>query len=238
MEVLNTILHAKAAHKPLLALLIDPDKNVDIQALGLCTSYLPDLIFVGGSTATTTSSVIASLRQVCNVPIVLFPGNIAQFSREVDAVLFLSVLSGRNAEMLVGRQVAIARQVKESGVESIPMGYILIDGGRQSSVELASTTRPIAQDRIDLVIDTAIAAELLGKQLIYLEAGSGAKIPVSEQLIRAVRRHTHVPLIVGGGICDISTMKTAYLAGADIVVIGNHFEQYPEQLTQFIQSLR
>ncbi len=135
--------------------------------------------------------------------------------------------------MLIGSQVRAARRVRESGIETIPMGYILIDGGRLSSVEKASETRAIPATDTEQIIDTALAAELLGMQCVYLEAGSGAATPVAADTIREVRKAIALPLIVGGGICTLQQMQAAYAAGADIVVIGNHFEQHPEQIPLF-----
>lgn len=139
--------------------------------------------------------------------------------------------------MLITPHIKIAKNVIQSGIESIPMGYILIDGERKSSVELVSRCTPIAQNNVQQIISIALAGQLLGKQLIYLEAGSGAKKPVSTDVIRAVKEQITIPLIVGGGICTPQAMLQAFQAGADIVVIGNHFEQHPEQLPTFLHAL-
>ena len=223
-----------------LALLLDPEKT-NIAALPLSESVQPDYLFVGGSTGGDTTEFIRSIRKKMQelgiqIPIILFPGNPSQFSSAADAVLFLSLLSGRNPEMLVGQQVKAARAVKKSGVEAIPMGYILIDGGTETSTMRVTQTQPIPADEIDTIVDTAIAAELMGKQVVYLEAGSGAKVPISSDIIKAVRQHISVPIIVGGGIRTPEAMQTAYEAGADIVVIGNHFEEHPEQLGKFVRQ--
>ena len=140
--------------------------------------------------------------------------------------------------MLITPHIEVAKRVIESGIESIPMGYILVDGGRKSSVEIVSRCTPIAQDDVEKVVATAVAGQLLGKQLIYLEAGSGAKMPVSIGVIRAVREALDVPLIVGGGITTPETMLQAFDAGADVVVIGNHFEQYPDEIGDFVRIKR
>ena len=223
-----------------LALLLDPEKT-NLEVLALSENSCPDYIFVGGSTGGDTTDFIKKLKSKLSslrlqIPIVLFPGNPSQFSKEVDAVLFLSLLSGRNPEMLVGQQIKAARAVQESGVETIPMGYILIDGGTETSTMRVTQTQPISPSEIDTIVDTAIAAELMGKKLIYLEAGSGAQTPVSQDIIRAVRSRVNIPLIVGGGIRTPQAMQAAFNAGADIVVIGNHFESHPEELAQFCQS--
>ena len=218
-----------------LALLLDPEKT-NLEVLALSENSCPDYIFVGGSTGGDTTDFIKKLKSKLSslrlqIPIILFPGNPSQFSKEADAVLFLSLLSGRNPEMLVGQQIKAARAVQESGVETIPMGYILIDGGTETSTMRVTQTQPISPTEIDTIVDTAIAAELMGKKLIYLEAGSGAQIPVSQDIIRAVRGRVNVPLIR-----TPQAMQAAFNAGADIVVVGNHFESHPEELAQFCQS--
>lgn len=235
MAVLTDILAARQRGRKLLALLLDPEK-ADLDRLPLSGDYLPDYVFVGGSTGGNCDAFVKDLRRRTAVPIVLFPGSALQFSPAADALLFLSLLSGRNAETLVGQQVRAARAVRRSGIESIPMGYILIDGGKETAVQQVTHTQPIPQTDLTQIIDTAIAAELLGKQLIYLEAGSGALTPVSARIIYAVRKNTNIPLIVGGGIRTTEQMTNAFRAGADMVVIGNHFESHPEELTAFCQS--
>ncbi len=194
---------------------------------------LPDFLFVGGSTGGNCEAFVRRLRTLTDLPIVLFPGRVEQFTPLADALLFLSVISGRNADMLIGQQVRAARRVLQSGIETIPMGYILVDGGVETAVMRATGTRPLPQEQVEEIVDTAIAAELLGMHLIYIEAGSGAQRPVSEEIIRSVRATTHIPLIVGGGIHTPEQMNAAYAAGADIVVIGNHFESHPEELARF-----
>lgn len=236
MNILSHIVKNKQQCSPLLAVLIDPNKQ------DAYTSLLPylhevNLIFVGGSTGQSIEPCIASIRQHTIAPIVLFPGNIAQFSPNADALLFLSLLNAHTADMLITPHIQIAQQVIQSGIESIPMGYILIDGERKSTVEIVSNCKPIPQSDINRIISTALAGQLLGKQLIYLEAGSGAQKPISTDIIHAVHQRLQVPLIVGGGIRTPQAMLQALQAGADIVVIGNHFEQHPEQLPLFIHTL-
>lgn len=237
MAIIQEIQTAKAQSRKLLVLLIDPEKQDSMEAL---RSYLalPDMIFVGGSTGNLADSCIADLRKFTECPIVLFPGNISQFSPKADALLFLSVLNAKTADMLITPHIEVAKRVIDSGIESIAMGYILIDGGRKSSVEIVSNCVPISQDAVDHVVATALAGQLLGKQLIYLEAGSGAKNSVSIEIIRAVSEQLRVPLIVGGGICTPEAMMAVYEAGADIVVIGNHFEQHPDEISDFIRIKR
>lgn len=237
MSVYSTILSHKQQSAKLLAILIDPDKE---------KVYLPllpklkqaDLVFVGGSTGENVEPCIAMLREHTNAPLIIFPGNASQFSPQADALLFLTLLNARTADMLIEPHVQMAIPIHKSGIEAIPMGYILIDGGRKSSVEIVSNCDPIPQSEVDRIVSTAVAGQLLGKQLIYLEAGSGAKMPISSDIIRIVRTQLQVPLIVGGGICTPNAMLQAFEAGADIVVIGNHFEQHPDEIDNFVQIKR
>lgn len=234
MAVMDYILQAKDQARKLFVLLIDPDKAFSLEALRPYLS-LPDLIFVGGSTALQCDTCVALLRHYTTRPIVLFPGSITQFTPKADALLFLSVLTSRLPQLLIEPHIQMATSILQSGIESVPMGYILIDGGRKSSVEIATNTQSVPQTDIPTIVQTAVAGQLLGKQLIYLEAGSGAKTPVSAEVIRAVRAKLQIPLIVGGGITSPEAMIRAFDAGADIVVIGNHFEQYPDEIVDFVR---
>ena len=246
-EKMNKCENAKIGKS--LALLLDPEK-ADLNALPITPDCHPDYIFVGGSTGgDTTDFILALKRKLASLspslegragegfPIILFPGSAAQFSPEADGILYLSLLSGDNPEYLVHQQVKSARRIQSSSVEVIPTAYILIDGGVETSTMRVTGTKPLdpsTQEGIQTIIDTCIAAELMGKKAIYLEAGSGALYPVSPDIIREVRKHTSVTLIVGGGIRTPEAMQAAYSAGADIVVIGNHFESHPEDLKSFV----
>ena len=234
MAIIQQIVSAKAQSRKLLVVLIDPDKPAAVEAVCPYLS-LPDMIFIGGSTGDQCETCIAQLRQTTERPIMLFPGNTAQFTPTADALLFLSLLNARTPDVLIQPHIHIAQQVLQSGIETIPMGYILIDGDRKSSVEIATQCIPIPQNNIREIVSTAIAGQLLGKQLIYLEAGSGAKTPISAEIIRAVRAQLSVPLIVGGGITTPEAMLHAFEAGADVVVIGNHFEQNPDEIDEFVR---
>lgn len=223
-----------------LALLLDPEK-ANLEALPVTESCHPDYIFVGGSTGGDTTEFVRNLKsQITNyklqIPIVLFPGNSSQFTPEADAVLFLSLLSGNNPEYLIGQQIKSARFIYESRMDFVPTAYVLIDGGVETSTMRVTGTKPIPASDIRMIVDTCIAAELMGKTAIYLEAGSGAVHPVSSDIIKAVRAVTSVTLIVGGGIRTPEAMNAAYDAGADIVVIGNHFEEHPETLADFCRN--
>ena len=233
-----------------LALLLDPEK-ADLSALPITPDCHPDYIFVGGSTGGDTTAFVKVLkdklsslspslvgRDGVGLPIILFPGNASQFTPEADAILYLSLLSGDNPEYLVHQQVRAARAIHGSSITVIPTAYILIDGGVETSTMRVTGTKPLKPSNLQTIIDTCIAAELMGKKAIYLEAGSGAQIPVSPDIIREVRKNTSIPLIVGGGIRTPEAMQAAYSAGADIVVIGNHFESHPEELQKFLSAKR
>ena len=223
-----------------LALLLDPEK-ANLDALPITDLCHPDYLFVGGSTGGDTTAFVQNLKSSISnlqspIPVILFPGNSSQFTPQADGILFLSLLSGRNPEFLVNQQVKAARAIHESQVDFVPTAYILIDGGVETSTMRVSQTQPLDPTDINTIVDTCIAAELMGKKAIYLEAGSGAIRPVSPDIIKAVRAVTSVTLIVGGGIRTPEAMNAAYDAGADVVVIGNHFEQHPEELAKFCRK--
>ncbi len=219
------------------ALLLDPEK-ANLDALPITDLCHPDYIFVGGSTGGDTTDFIRALKEKLPItnhqlPIILFPGNSSQFSPEADGILFLSLLSGNNPEYIVGQQIKSARAVHDSHLDFVPTAYVLIDGGVETSTMRVTGTKPLDPKDVKTIVDTCIAAELMGKKAIYLEAGSGAITPVSTDIIKAVREAVSVTLIVGGGIRTPEAMNAAYRAGADIVVIGNHFESHPEELEKF-----
>ena len=251
-QVVPNIINSNILNRPnsgdkKLALLLDPEK-ANLSALPITADCHPDYIFVGGSTGGDTTDFILALKEKLSIfnsqfsiPIVLFPGSASQFSPKADGILFLSLLSGNNPEYLINQQVKSARIIHESHMDFVPTGYILIDGGVETSTMRVTGTKPLdpsTPQGIQTIVDTCIAAELMGKQAIYLEAGSGALYPVSPNIIREVRKHTSVTLIVGGGIRTPEAMQAAYSAGADIVVIGNHFESHPEALKDFCQMAK
>ncbi len=213
----------------LLAVLIDPDK-FSIENVGSFIKKVNESIathiFVGGSTVANlvTEILVAEIKKYTNLPIVLFPGDVSQITNEADAILFLSLISGRNPEYLIGKHVRSVSRLKATTLEVIPTGYILIESGKETAVERVTETKPMCRDRIQDIVDTAKAGELLGMKLIYLEAGSGATKPVAANIIALVKKNLNIPLIVGGGIRNIKQLENAYKSGADMVVIGTAFE--------------
>lgn len=226
----------------MLAVLLDPEKltaDSDICHIGsLIGRCQPDFVFVGGSTFFSSSEpLVRALRPLIGcVPVVLFPGHPLQFTPEADALLFLTLISGNNPDALIGQQVMSARKVKDSGIETISMGYILVDGGKQSAAAIATHTSALPASDSQVIADTALAGEMLGLHSIYLEAGSGAEVPAGEALIRRVRQSVACPLIVGGGIRTARQAESAWQAGADIVVVGNHLETSPDDLPLFVEA--
>ena len=216
--------------KKLLAVLIDPDKfSVENTSnfIGKVNKSIATHIFVGGSLvdAGATEALVSELKKHTNLPVVLFPGDVTQITDKADALLFLSLLSGRNPEYLIGKHVKAVSKLKDSYLEVIPTGYILIESGKITAVEKVTDTKPIIRENVQDILDTAKAGQLLGMKLIYLEAGSGAKYPLNREIIKTVKNELHIPLIVGGGIRSKSQIENAYKAGADIVVIGTAFEE-------------
>ncbi len=239
-RVYSTILQNTLVGKKMLAVLIDPDKCSDAHLqtlLPLLKVHTPDFIFVGGSQLKISfSALIQTFKTGLHIPVVLFPGDVSQFSPNADALLFLSLISGRNAEYLINQHVNAAIPIHNSGLEVIPTGYMLIDGGAKSAVEYISNTHPIPRDKNDIALATALAGEMLGMKAIYLEAGSGAQLPVSVDMIQHVKAQLSIPLIVGGGIKNSSQLQAAYIAGADLVVIGNVLETEPERIESFVNA--
>ena len=229
-NIYNEIIQSKVERKKLLAILLDPDKlileNLDFLIVKINQSPATH-IFIGGSQVTTTilDELIVKIKQNCNLPIVLFPGNPSQISAEADAILFLSLISGRNPDYLIEHQVKAAPILKQTKLEIISTGYILIDSGTETAVERVSKTKPVNRSNLDLVLATAQAGEMLGNKLIYLEAGSGAKQAVPLEMITLIAQNIKVPLLVGGGIVDLQGIKNAYDSGADLVIIGTAFEK-------------
>jgi len=229
LNIHQQILEAKNNGQKLLAILLDPDKIVleNLDQLILKMNQSPAThIFVGGSIvqATILEDLIFQLKQKTNLPVVIFPGDPSQISPQADAILFLSLLSGRNPDYLIEYQVQAAPILKKTNLEVISTGYILIESGNETAVARVSKTKPLNRENFDLVLATALAGEMLGNKLIYLEAGSGAKNAVPLNMIQLISRNIEIPIIVGGGIVDLQGIQNAYKAGADLVVIGTAFE--------------
>lgn len=219
-----------------IALLMDPDNYMpdDTNRLkDIKSEYWPDFIFVGGSlTSVHPDEVILDIKKNLNIPVVLFPGNLLQLTSNADSILLLSLISGRNPDLLIGNHVLAAPYLQQMNIEIIPTGYILINCGIKTSVEYISQTNAIPSTKTDIAVATAMAGEMLGLQVIYLEGGSGANHPVPPAMIKAVRGAVSVPIIVGGGLRKPEDIKKAYEAGADMVVLGNGYEDDPGLLEE------
>lgn len=232
------ILEAKAANQKLLAILIDPDKVQlgDIPVLSKTINNSPAThIFVGGSTfiGNNLDEIIIAFREHIHLPIVLFPGHPSQISKFADGILFLTLLSGRNPDFLIGHQVDAVPLLAKTNLEVLSTGYLLIESGTTTAVERTSQTKPLDRNNTNYVIQTAIAGEMLGNKLIYLEAGSGAKHPVPLEMITLASKKLTIPVIVGGGIRSKDQIQQAFSAGADMVVIGTAFENDISFFEQF-----
>lgn len=241
-SVYKSILKAKARNEKLLAVLLDPDKLKDTDLIGIVSKLHDnqvDFIFVGGSTVDKgiTDLIVKDLKELTHIPVVLFPGDFTQITNHADAILFLSLLSGRNPEYLIDQQLKSVEYLQKSDLEIIPTGYILVDGGKETAVQRKSKTLPISQEDAHKIVQTAVAGMYLGKKLIYLEAGSGAKYHIDKKIIAEVHKNINIPLIVGGGIKTGEHLEDAYQNGADLVVIGNGFEENSALLSQFKRKL-
>jgi putative glycerol-1-phosphate prenyltransferase len=230
MPVYQLILHKKNAQKKSFAVLIDPDRITKSSLEDLISKAAEahvDYFFVGGSLVISDhlDACIQQIKHSSNIPVLLFPGSPSQVCKHADALLYLSLISGRNADYLIGQHVISAPFVKNSGLEIIPTGYMVIDGGAATTVSYISNASPIPADKADIALCTAMAGEMLGMKLIYMDAGSGAKKAITEEMIATVSKHIDVPLIVGGGIRDAEKAYLNCQAGADVIVVGNAIEK-------------
>jgi phosphoglycerol geranylgeranyltransferase len=217
-NVYNNILQSKLEKQKLLAILIDPDK-IDLKNLRLIIEK------INQSPATDVlDELVLKIKQKCNLPIVLFPGNPSQISGKADAILFLNLISGRNPDYLIEHQVNAVPFLKKTNLEIIATGYILVESGKPTAVERVSITKPLDGNNPEYILQTAQAGEMMGNKLVYLEAGSGADFAIPKEIITLVAQNIQIPLIVGGGIRSLSGIDQAYDAGADLVVIGTAFE--------------
>lgn len=217
-----------------IGLLLDPDKSDEEslrKILKTAEESNTDFILAGGSlTFTNTDLLIENVKKDCSIPVILFPGSILQLSNKADAIFLLSLISGRNPELLIGNHVIAAPYLRDQKHKIIPVGYILISCGNKTSVEYISQTEAIPSDKPEIAVATALAGEMLGLKMIYLEAGSGASYPVPPDIIRRVRENVSVPVIVGGGIRNETQVQEAFQAGADMIILGNGCEKNPQLL--------
>ncbi|MES2567624.1 MAG: geranylgeranylglyceryl/heptaprenylglyceryl phosphate synthase [Bacteroidota bacterium] len=220
----------KTLHTELIVL-IDPDKY-NQQLVTIANQCKVRYIFIGGSSLknNTFERTVKSVKSLTKIPVIIFPGDETQVSKFADGILILSLLSGRNPEYLIGKHVKAATKIKASKLKTIPTGYILVNGSKKSTTEKITKTKPVTTTRE--IIETSIAAELLGKQLIYLEAGSGAKKSLNNSIIKAVKKNTSLPIIVGGGIDTFEKVKKMISSKPDYIVIGNALEKRPELLME------
>lgn len=226
----QTLLDKKIRHQKSFAVLIDPDKVTaplidELVERGVSAKV--DYFLVGGSLVISDhmDACIQQIKSACDIPVILFPGSPSQVSKYADALLYLSVISGRNPELLIGQHVISAPFVRQSGLEIMPTGYMVIDGGEPTTVSYISNTAPMPADKNDIAMCTAMAGEMLGMKIIYMDAGSGAKRPITESMIEKVAANISIPLFVGGGITNAEKAYRNCKAGADIIVVGNAIEK-------------
>ena len=230
--IYDNLIAAKKADEKKFVVLIDPDKlrlsNIDT-IINISLKSKVDYFFIGGSLVVNNmlDQCLMKIREACDIPMILFPGSSLQISYKADAILFMSLISGRNAELLIGKQVQSAPYIKMSPLEYISTGYMLIDGGIPTTVSYISNTQPIPNNKVDIAMATAMAGEMLGHKMIYMDAGSGAKTPISTDMISAVSGAIDIPLVIGGGISDPQKAFDNVKAGADVVVVGNAIEKDP-----------
>ena len=240
---LGGLVDAKRQGRKRFAVLIDPDK-LRTQRLSTVVERSieagVDYFFIGGSLIVNNmlDQVLVGIKERCDIPLVLFPGSSFQLSYRADALLLLSLISGRNAELLIGNHVVAAPYLKISPLEIASCGYMLVDGGTQTTVSYMSNTTPIPADKADIAVCTAVAGEMLGLKLMYLDAGSGAQRPVPTELISAVSQATEVPLIVGGGIRTPERARANVEAGADVIVVGNAIEGDPGLVAELSAAIK
>lgn len=242
MHVYQSLLDKKRNGKKSFAVLIDPDKVTPSSLNDLVTLAVEvkvDYLFVGGSLVISDhlDECILQIKKTCSIPVLLFPGSPSQISKHADALLYLSLISGRNADLLIGQHVISAPFVKKSGLEIISTGYMVIDGGAATTVSYISNASPIPADKADIAMCTALAGEMLGMKIIYMDAGSGAKKAITEEMIATVAKHIEVPMIVGGGIRDAEKAYLNCKAGADVIVVGNAIEKDASLITEMAAAV-
>ncbi|GAA0892539.1 geranylgeranylglyceryl/heptaprenylglyceryl phosphate synthase [Fulvivirga kasyanovii] len=243
MKILKTLEEKTQKGQKSLAILIDPDNVEDISSinslLNLAKECYVDYFFVGGSLITNNNldRIIKTIKSSCEIPVVLFPGSNMHLDLSADGILFLSLISGRNADLLIGQHVIAAPILKNSGIEVLPTGYMLINSERTSAVSYMSNTSPIPPDKYSVAACTAMAGEMLGLKLIFMDAGSGAREAITPKMISQVKKVINAPLIVGGGIDSAVKAKASIEAGADMIVIGNAIEKNPNLLIEVSEKI-
>jgi phosphoglycerol geranylgeranyltransferase len=241
-HIYESLLAKKKSGQKSFAVLIDPDK-VSSRKIGelteLAVSAKVDYLLVGGSLVISNhlDEVVQQIKKNCNIPVILFPGTPSQVSKYADGLLYLSLVSGRNPELLIGQHVISAPFVKQSGLEIISTGYMVIDGGAPTTVSYISNATPIPADKNEIAMCTAMAAEMLGMKLIYMDAGSGARLPITEDMIAMVSKCIEVPLVIGGGINEPEKAYRNCKAGADLIVVGNAIEKNASLLTEMSAAI-
>ncbi len=225
-----------------LTVLLDPDKQ-QVESLKRIIAAAEkekiDFFTVGGSLISVSpEETIETVKNNSDIPVILFPGSVLQISNKADGILLISLISGRNPDLLIGNHILAAPFLKKSGLEIISTGYMLIDGGTRTSAEYISNTFPIPHDKHDIACATAMAGEMTGKKCIYMDAGSGAQNSISPKMISEVKKNISIPLIIGGGIRNSETLNRIFLAGADIVVIGTIIEKKPQLLHDFAEVMK
>ena len=243
LTIADSIAKIQKSGKKALAILIDPDTPDEAlldQLIDVINTADLQFVFYGGSLLTRfeLDEKIAILKERTKAKIITFPGSVQQVSSEADAILFLSLISGRNPEFLIGQHVVAAPLIRKSGIEALATGYMLIDSGKPTTASYMSGSLPIPHDKPDIAACTAMAGEMLGLKHIYLDAGSGAEKPVSLEMISAVRSSVDLPIIVGGGIRSAQSAVEICEAGADIVVVGNASEKNPLVIREIAEALR
>ncbi|MFZ9877856.1 MAG: geranylgeranylglyceryl/heptaprenylglyceryl phosphate synthase [Chitinophagaceae bacterium] len=234
---------AHAQGKKSFAVLVDPDKT-DLQQmdtlLSLGEQAKIDYWFVGGSLVISSQldELVRHIKKNTSIPVVLFPGSPSQVTRQADALLYLSLISGRNPELLIGQHVLSAPFVKQSGLEILSTGYIVVDGGAPTTVSYISNAAPIPADKEDIALCTALAGEMLGMKLIYMDAGSGARQPITTSMIKRVADQISIPLIVGGGIKTPEKAQESCKAGADLIVVGNAIEKEVTLISEISAAIK
>jgi phosphoglycerol geranylgeranyltransferase len=238
----DILVERKLTAKKSFAVLIDPDKVTKPmldELVRLSIDAGVDYFFLGGSLVISNhlDECVLHIKSICNIPVILFPGSPSQISKHADALLYLSLISGRNPELLIGQHVISAPFVKASGLEIMPTGYMVIDGGAPTTVSYISNASPIPADKNEIAMCTALAGEMLGMKLIYMDAGSGARRPITEGMIEVVSRYIEAPLIIGGGITDPEKAYRNCKAGADIIVVGNAIEKDPTLIREIAAAI-